>query len=73
MKSGAALKLTFDKKVSFGEQLDFGFKNQGAMFDSEMPMPIELKGGAKPEPVKKSASGKKKAPNKKMGYFEGHI
>ena len=72
VKSGAALKLNFDKKVSFGEQLAFGYKNQGAMFESEMPQPIELKGGARPESAKKQTS-KKKAPNKKMGYFEGHI
>lgn len=44
-----------------------------------MPGPLEIKGGAAPEkrPAtgtgKASSGSKKKAPNKKMGFFEGHI
>ena len=74
--SQGALKLNFDKKVSFGDQLSFGFKQEPQMFAAEMPASIEFKGNAKVAPEKKAGakgSGKKKAPNKKMGFFEGHI
>ena len=74
---GATLKLNFDKKVSFGDQLSFGFKQEPQMFAAEMPAALEFKGNAKvAAPEKKpgvKGSGKKKAPNKKMGFFEGHI
>ena len=77
MASQAALRLNFDKKVSFGDQLSFGFKQEPQMFAAEMPASLEFKGNAKVAPEKKlsstKGSGKKKAPNKKMGFFEGHI
>jgi hypothetical protein len=71
------LKINFDKKVSFGDQLAFGFQTAGGnnMFEAEMPPALEFKGGAKEvRQVKTGQSGKKKKlPNKKMGFFEGHI
>jgi hypothetical protein len=45
--SNAALKLNFDKKVSFGDQLSFGFKQEPQMFAAEMPASLEFQGGAK--------------------------
>jgi len=75
--SNAALKLNFDKKVSFGDQLHFGFKQEPQMFAAEMPAALEFQGGAKVignnQKKASKGSGKKKAPNKKMGFFEGHI
>jgi hypothetical protein len=75
--SQGALKLNFDKKVSFGDQLSFGFKQEPQMFAAEMPAALEFKGNAKVAAPEKNpgakGSLKKKAPNKKMGFFEGHI
>jgi hypothetical protein len=69
------MKLNFDKKVSFGAQLSFGFQPNPPLFEAEMPEALEFKGGAKELQVKpgKGSGKKKKAPNKKMGFFEGHI
>jgi len=36
------MKLTFDKKVSFGDQLAFGFKQVPQMFEAEMPAALEF-------------------------------
>lgn len=72
-----SLRLNFEKRVSFGEQLGFGFNNKGMQLESESLKPIEFKGikqEQQQQPEKRSSSKKKKkAPNKKMGFFEGHI
>ena len=42
MPSSAAIKLNFDKKVRFGEQLSFKVENP-PLFGSEEPAPIDFK------------------------------
>ncbi len=62
----------FDKKVRFGEQLNFKMKDPEA-FSSELndPKPIEFKGGNK-QIKKDTAAKQKKKPQfpTKNGYFE---
>lgn len=59
---GGALKLTFDKKVRFGEQLSFATKagNGLELFESELAKPIEFRNNFK---VPTSAVQKKKGVN----------
>ena len=54
-----ALKLTFDKKVRFGEQLSFAGGPSNLLFESELAKPIEFRNTFKL--TKNGGSLKKKA------------
>lgn len=60
--------------MQFGEQLQFGLLNPDQLqFQSEvMPKPIEFKNNSG-KPQTTASTQKKKAPNQKMGFLEGHI
>ena len=66
--SDAALKLNFDKKVRFQEQLSFKLE-QAPLFKSEEPMPIDFKNvSAKIGTAKKAKKGKKATQNKSKTF-----
>lgn len=67
--SNAALKMNFDKRVKFADQLAFKL-DEPPMFQGEEPNPIEFKNNSKTGLVKgKPKSKKSKKPKKKKNNF----
>ena len=71
--STAALKMNFDKKVRFGEQLAFKLDNP-PLFAGEEPAPIEFKNNLKPGmPRPKTGKSKKGKKQKKFGVLPDYL
>jgi hypothetical protein len=60
VKDEGALKINFDKKVRFGEQLAFKTGGVPSLFESEMAKPIEFKNNFKaPQTLSKTKKPQK--------------